>query len=149
MSKEPAASSTGAASGRPRTNSCRSSSANRKASRRPRTGHFCRPNGHRTVPIRRKAQPHPGIARETRTIQDCRVACPSKTNQLISLPLLRVHQIKYDGSKIWGRHDIRYGFTFNRIAAAGDVPLGAIAPSLSTNIGPSKISFAAAGTTFR
>jgi hypothetical protein len=24
------------------------------------------------------------------------------------------HQIKYDGSKIWGPHIIRYGFTFNR-----------------------------------
>lgn len=56
------------------------------------------------------------------------------------------HQIKYDGSKVWGPHIIRYGFTFNRIAAAGDVPFGSVAPTLSTNIGPSETEFAAAGT---
>jgi hypothetical protein len=56
------------------------------------------------------------------------------------------HQIKYDGSKIWGPHIIRYGFTFNRIAGAGDVPLGSLAPTLSTNIGTSEMNFAAVGT---
>jgi len=45
------------------------------------------------------------------------------------------HQIKYDGSRATGSHIIRYGFTFNRIAAAGFVPLQ-IAPFLSTNVGP-------------
>jgi hypothetical protein len=56
------------------------------------------------------------------------------------------HQIKYDGSKIWGRHVIRYGVTFNRIAAAGNVPFSSFAPTLSTNIGTSEMNFAAAGT---
>jgi hypothetical protein len=56
------------------------------------------------------------------------------------------HQIKYDGSKTWGPHIIRYGFTFNRVAAAGFVPLGSLAPTLSTNIGTSEVNFAAAGT---
>ena len=42
------------------------------------------------------------------------------------------HQVKYDGSKILGPHIVRYGFTFNRIAAAANVPLGSLAPSLST-----------------
>ncbi len=56
------------------------------------------------------------------------------------------HQIKYDGSKIWGPHIIRYGFTFNRIAAAGHVPFGSLAPTLITNIGMSEMNFAAAGT---
>lgn len=56
------------------------------------------------------------------------------------------HQIKYDGSKIWGSQIIRYGFTFNRIAAAGDVPFGSLAPTLITNIGTSETNFAAAGT---
>lgn len=56
------------------------------------------------------------------------------------------HQVTYDGSKILGPHIVRYGFTFNRIAAAANVPLGSLAPSLSTNIGQSEINFAAAGT---
>src|SRR5262249_13457438 len=56
------------------------------------------------------------------------------------------HQIKYDGSKILGPHIIRYGFAFNPIAVAAVVPVGSLAPSLSTNIGPSEIKFAAAGT---
>lgn len=56
------------------------------------------------------------------------------------------HQIKYDGSKILGPHIIRYGFTFNRIAAAANVPIGSFAPSLSTLIGQSEMVFAAAGT---
>lgn len=60
--------------------------------------------------------------------------------------LQRNQQVKYDGNKIWGPHIIRYGFTFNRIAGAGFVPLGRLAPSLSTNIGPSEMNFAAAGT---
>ena len=55
------------------------------------------------------------------------------------------HQIKYDGGKTLGPHTIRYGFTFNRIAAAGFVPLGRLAPTLSTNIGVSEMNFAAAG----
>jgi hypothetical protein len=56
------------------------------------------------------------------------------------------HQIKYDGSKILGPHIIRYGFTFNRIAAATNAPTGSLAPSLTTNIGPAEVNFAAAGT---
>lgn len=56
------------------------------------------------------------------------------------------HQIKYDGSKILGPHIIRYGFSFNRIAAAGNAPLGSLAPTLSTNAGISEMDFAAAGT---
>ena len=55
------------------------------------------------------------------------------------------HQIKYDGSAIWGPHIIRYGFTFNRIAAAGDLG-GSLAPTLSTNIGTTEMNFAAAGS---
>jgi hypothetical protein len=53
------------------------------------------------------------------------------------------NQIKYDGSKTTGTHIFRYGFTFNRIVAAGYVPLQALAPYLSTNVGPSEETFAA------
>jgi hypothetical protein len=56
------------------------------------------------------------------------------------------HQIKYDGSKTVRSHIIRYGFTFNRIAAAGHVPFQTLAPYLSTNVGDPEIAFAAAGT---
>jgi hypothetical protein len=52
------------------------------------------------------------------------------------------HQIKYDGSKTFGSHIIRYGFTFNRIEGAGSVPFQSLAPYLSTNIGPSEEAFA-------
>ncbi len=53
------------------------------------------------------------------------------------------HQIKYDGSRITGSNIIRYGFTFNRIVAAGSVPFQALAPFLLTNVGISEESFAA------
>jgi Carboxypeptidase regulatory-like domain len=55
------------------------------------------------------------------------------------------HQAKYDGSKTFGRHIIRYGFNFNRIAAAGFVPVGGLAPFLSTNVGSSEVTFAQTG----
>ncbi|HXJ89885.1 MAG TPA: carboxypeptidase regulatory-like domain-containing protein [Candidatus Binatia bacterium] len=54
-------------------------------------------------------------------------------------------QVKYDGSSTLGRHIIRYGFTLNRINAAGFVPVQGLAPFLSTNIGPSEESFAQTG----
>jgi hypothetical protein len=55
------------------------------------------------------------------------------------------HQGKYDGSKVLGAHIIRYGFNFNRIAAAGWVPQQSLAPLLSTNVGNSEESFAQIG----
>jgi len=55
------------------------------------------------------------------------------------------HQFKYDGSKIWGLHTIRYGFDFNHILAGGFAPLSGLAPSLVTNVGPSEEAFAQTG----
>ncbi len=55
------------------------------------------------------------------------------------------HQGKYDGSKIAGRHIIRYGFGFNRIDAAAFVPFGSLAPSLFTATGPVEQAFAQSG----
>jgi hypothetical protein len=55
------------------------------------------------------------------------------------------HQFKYDGSKIWGLHTIRYGFDFNHILAGGFAPLSGLAPSLVTNVGPSEEAFAQMG----
>ena len=54
-------------------------------------------------------------------------------------------QGKYDGSKSLGSHIIRYGFNFNRIASAGFVPFGSLAPSLFTFVGASEETFAQAG----
>src|SRR6202521_3123896 len=55
------------------------------------------------------------------------------------------HQAKYDGSKTLGSHIIRYGFDFNRIAAAGFAPFQTLAPFVSTNVGPSEETFAQTG----
>jgi hypothetical protein len=55
------------------------------------------------------------------------------------------HQAKYDGSRTLGSHIIRYGFDFNRIAAAGFAPFQTLAPFLSTNVGPSEETFAQSG----
>ena len=55
------------------------------------------------------------------------------------------HQIKYDGSKTSGRHIFRYGFTFNRIGAAGFAPFYSHSPFLTTNVGASEEAFAQTG----
>ena len=55
------------------------------------------------------------------------------------------HQLKYDGSATLGRQVVRYGFTLNRINAAGFVPVQGLAPFVSTNIGPSEEAFAETG----
>jgi Carboxypeptidase regulatory-like domain len=55
------------------------------------------------------------------------------------------HQIKYDGSKTVRSHIVRYGFTFNRIAAAGFVPFQTLTPYVSINVGNPEIGFAAGG----
>jgi len=56
------------------------------------------------------------------------------------------HQFKYDGTKTQGRHIIRYGFDFNRIASAAFAPPVSLTPAVLTNVGPSEQAFAAAGT---
>jgi Carboxypeptidase regulatory-like domain len=55
------------------------------------------------------------------------------------------HQLKYDGSKTFHRTIIRYGFDFNRIAAAGDAAFNSLAPFLITNVGPFEETFAQGG----
>lgn len=55
------------------------------------------------------------------------------------------HQFKYDGSKVWGRHILRYGVNFNRIGAARWVPFQKLAPFALTNIGDSEEAFAQGG----
>lgn len=55
------------------------------------------------------------------------------------------NQGKYDGSKTWGSHIVRYGFNFNRIRAAAFVPFGSLAPFLFTDVGTSEQAFAQSG----
>jgi hypothetical protein len=55
------------------------------------------------------------------------------------------HQIKYDGSKTVRSQIIRYGFTFNRIVAAGSVPFQSLTPFVSVNVGSDEEAFAQAG----
>jgi hypothetical protein len=55
------------------------------------------------------------------------------------------HQVKYDGSRILGRHLLRYGFDFNRIVASGNFPVQSVAPYEFTNVGATEMAFAQAG----
>jgi len=55
------------------------------------------------------------------------------------------YQGKYDGSKTFGSHIIRYGFNFNRIGSAGFVPFGSLAPLLFTNVSFIEEAFAQTG----
>ncbi len=46
------------------------------------------------------------------------------------------HQIKYDGSKIMGKHILRYGFGFNHIQGGGFASFFGTAPQISGNTPP-------------
>src|SRR5271166_1877974 len=59
-------------------------------------------------------------------------------------------QIKYDGSKTWGRHILRYGVDYNHIQGGGYAKFYSLAPQVITNAGnpnvnPDEQTFAAAG----
>ena len=54
-------------------------------------------------------------------------------------------QIKYDGSKTWGKHITRYGVDFNHIQGGGFAKFFSLAPQIVTNILPTDAAFAAAG----
>jgi len=44
-------------------------------------------------------------------------------------------QIKYDGSKLWGNHTIRYGFGYNHIQGGGFAKFFALAPTVNSDAG--------------
>jgi Carboxypeptidase regulatory-like domain len=62
-------------------------------------------------------------------------------------------QVKYDGSKTWGKHITRFGVDYNHIQGGGFAKFFALAPQVITNIGnpnvspmfPDEQTFAAAG----
>jgi hypothetical protein len=56
------------------------------------------------------------------------------------------HAIKYDGSKIWGSHIIRYGISYNHIQGGGFAKFFSITPNVFDSGGAADQAFAAAGT---
>jgi hypothetical protein len=52
------------------------------------------------------------------------------------------HQFKYDGSRIWGSHIIRYGFSWNFIKGGGFASFSGITPNIATVLGTSETAFA-------
>ena len=42
-------------------------------------------------------------------------------------------QFKYDGSKMWGNHIIRYGFGYNRIQGGGFAKFFSLAPTVNAD----------------
>lgn len=55
-------------------------------------------------------------------------------------------QVKYDGSRIWGSHIIRYGVSFNHLQGGGFAKFFSITPSIFDSGNSADVSFAAAGT---
>jgi hypothetical protein len=43
------------------------------------------------------------------------------------------HQVKYDGTKIWGKHTVRFGFGYNHIQGGGFASFFKIAPQVFTS----------------
>jgi len=56
------------------------------------------------------------------------------------------HSVKYDGSKIWGSHIIRYGVSYNHIQGGGFAKFQSITPEVFDGGGAADQAFAAAQT---
>jgi hypothetical protein len=56
------------------------------------------------------------------------------------------HQLKYDGSKIWGSHVIRYGVAFNHLQGGGFAKFFSLTPSINDPENAADVAFAAKGT---
>jgi hypothetical protein len=56
------------------------------------------------------------------------------------------HSLKYDGSKIWGAHILRYGISYNHIQGGGFAKFFSITPNVFDSGGAADQAFAAAGT---
>lgn len=54
------------------------------------------------------------------------------------------HQVKYDGSKIWGSHILRFGATYNHLQGGGFAKFFSITPSVFDFQDPAAVTFAAA-----
>ena len=58
------------------------------------------------------------------------------------------NQIKYDGSKTWGRHIIRYGTSYNHIQGGGFASFFGLAPRIQGGFNAGDVAFANAQTSF-
>lgn len=54
------------------------------------------------------------------------------------------HQFKYDGSRIWGSHVIRYGLAFNHLQGGGFAKFFSLTPSVFDSENAADVTFAAA-----
>ena len=55
------------------------------------------------------------------------------------------HQFKYDGSKIWGAHAIRFGVAYNHLRGGGFASFFRNGPQIGTAVLPSEVTTAATG----
>src|ERR1019366_767738 len=55
------------------------------------------------------------------------------------------HEIKYDGSKIWGAHVIRFGVSFNHLQGGGFASFYKNGPQIISAVSDSEVTNAAAG----
>jgi hypothetical protein len=55
------------------------------------------------------------------------------------------NQVKYDGSRILGKHIVRYGVSFNHIQGGGFASFFKLAPRVTSKMGSSEVAFADAG----
>jgi hypothetical protein len=55
------------------------------------------------------------------------------------------HQIRYDGSKIWGSHVIRYGLSFNHLQGGGFASFFKNGPQVASAVSQGEIAAAASG----
>lgn len=56
------------------------------------------------------------------------------------------HQLKYDGSKAWGSHIIRYGIAYNHLHGGGFANFSSITPNVFPNTNDAALASAATGT---
>ena len=54
-------------------------------------------------------------------------------------------EIKYDGSRVWRAHNIRFGASYNRIVASSFMPLYGNGPHISSQVSQAEITAAASG----
>ncbi len=55
------------------------------------------------------------------------------------------HELKYDGSKVWGRHIVRYGATFNHLQGGGFASFFKNGPQVISSVSTAEITAAATG----
>ena len=55
------------------------------------------------------------------------------------------HEIKYDGGRIWGTHNIRYGIAYDRLVGGGFASFYLNGPSITSQVSQAEVTAAASG----